>query len=510
MSAPDKDLAEYIELAPTKDVIRALSSNHTLETGIDELVDNSIDAGASTIAIVLHFAGEHIARISVHDDGAGMDLDKMTRVLRPGSHEQNSSNNIGRFGVGMNEGSYSNADEFTVASRMRGQRTEAFLLTTQNFSAGHLTEASANRTWNSRKDVVELKHGTTVVWDKLKNVYAGNDDAEARRHADSLMNSLRAHLGVRYHRFLEKGAPTISLFTQYDDELPEHSLDITPINPFGYRKSGDPDYPRRLTANGAEDAPGVTVHIWPNRSDSAEFNLEGKAEDGHQGFYFYDQDRLLTLGGWAGYQQTDKKKKLMRVEVSDPEILDNYVTVSAQKGSVRLGSGFHEFMASLRDPNDPDFDFPRAQDDAAQALRESNKKSDQPDVLADAGRGLPSIRKIVDEKARLDSREPIDIVWAMVPGTDLLSLDRDNGRILLNQRYRDTFGDVFRGDSDAQLIKACLYLIFNEQMGRKKLTGKMKSNAELWISILTQAAKEQQRLQREREQRRSSPFKLSY
>ena len=480
-----------ISLPPTEAINHALGSNHSLETGLDELVDNAIDAQATRIMIVLHMEDLRLVQIGVHDNGVGMSPEKMERVLRVGGHERHTERNIGRYGMGMKEGSFANAEHTTIVSRTKGTAPHGYELSKDSFRVGRLYEKSAYRIWNLRSTLDEARHGTTIVWKDLTSAYKGANEDEAREFAGRTLERLRLHTSIRYHRFLESGAIKLLFYAQWDDQLPEPTTKPRPINPFGYRRSGHPDYPRRLTLDGAENGPEITAHIWRNRSKAPEFTLETKDELGHQGFYFYDHDRLITQGGWSGYQAEKKQLKLLRLEVSDPRILDEYVTVSPQKGSVRLDEGFHRFLGRFRDPKDSDVILDQVFTDAGEVLRASNRKNPAADPLVEAGSGIaPSIKEIIENEAALSPNKPMNIVWGKVPNGDFLRIDRDRDRLVLNEEDRELFNPGRGRLNDAPVLKSLLYLLFNKAIGAGRYTAKIEANVELWTSILNAAVVE--------------------
>lgn len=485
------EIETTISLPPTEAINHALGSNHSLETGLDELVDNAIDAQATHIRIVLHMQDLRLVQIGVHDDGVGMTPEKMERVLRVGGHERHSEQNIGRYGMGMKEGSFANAKHTTIVSRTRGSAPHGYELSKDSFTVGRLSEKSAYRVWNLRATLDDSRYGTSIVWQDLTSAYRGTNEGEAREFAGRTLERLRLHMSIRYHRFLESGAIKLLFFAQWDDQLPEPTTKPRPINPFGYRRSGHADYPRRLTLDGAADGPEITAHIWRNRSKAPEFNLEEKDELGHQGFYFYDHDRLITQGGWSGYQAEKKQLKLLRLEVSDPRILDDYVTVSPQKGSVRLEEGFHRFLGRFRAPEDPDVTLEQVFVDAGEVLRTSNQKNSTADPLVEAGSGIaPSIKEIIEEEASLSLNKPMNIVWGKVPDGDFLRIDRDRDRLILNEEDRELFNPGRGRLNDAPVLKSLLYLLFNKAIGAGRYTAKMEANVDLWTSILNAAVAE--------------------
>lgn len=485
------EIETTVSLPPTEAINHALGSNHSLETGLDELVDNALDAQATRIMIVLHMDGLRLVQIGVHDNGVGMTPDKMERVLRVGGHERHSDRNIGRYGMGMKEGSFANAEHTTIVSRTKGSAPHGYKLSKDSFSVGRLYEESAYRIWNLRATLDDARYGTTIVWKDLTSAYKGTKEAEAREFTGRTLERLRLHMSIRYHRFLESGAVKLLFYAQWNDQLPESATKPRPINPFGYRRSGHVDYPRRLTLDGVEDGPEITAHIWRNRSKAPEFALEEKDELGHQGFYFYDHDRLITQGGWSGYQTEKKQLKLLRFEISDPRIIDEHVTVSPQKGSVRLNEGFHRFLGRFRDPENPDVTLEQVFRDAGEVLRVSNQKNSAADPLVEAGRGIaPTIKGVIEDEASLSPHEPMNIIWGEVPDGDFLRIDRDRDTLVLNENDRELFNPGRGRLNDAPVLKSVLYLLFNKAIGSGRYTAKIEANVGLWTSILNAAVVE--------------------
>ncbi|MBE7339836.1 ATP-binding protein [Corynebacterium aurimucosum] len=486
------EIQRTVALPPKASINAALGANHDIRTGLDELVDNSIDAGASMVAIILHTRAKRIVQLSIHDDGVGMSKDKLEDVLRLGGHEAHSEKNIGRYGMGLKEGSFSNADETMIVSRVRGQHMVGYQLSKTSFDAGLLSENSCTQVWNTRPESVKSRSGTSIVWTKLPNVYAGTDDQEAGRFLNRVSEGIRLHLAIRYHRFIEDGRLKLELYSQVDDMLAFSAGPIRGVNPFGYRRSARKQYPLRLTINGDPEAPGITAHLWVNRSKTDEFNLEGKDELGHQGFYFYDADRLITQGGWSSFRSPHKQWKLARFEVDDPRVIENYLTISPQKGSVRLHESFYSFVKQLRNPDDTSIDFERVLEDSASVIRAANKKSGKPDPLADTGRGIArSIQEVLWASERTKSADPINVAWGEVGDGGLLELDHSEHLIIINEDFRAHFTHGHVGLNDAPVLKTLLYLLFNHLLSSGRWTGKSTSNADLWIAMLNAALEEE-------------------
>src|SRR2546422_11142269 len=66
---------------------------------IADLVDNSIESGASRIAIPIQKRGDDVS-ITIADDGTGMDYEILDQALRLGSLvEKDPTSDLGKFGI---------------------------------------------------------------------------------------------------------------------------------------------------------------------------------------------------------------------------------------------------------------------------------------------------------------------------------------------------------------------------------------------------------------------------
>src|SRR5438132_10217543 len=81
-----------------------------IASAVSELVDNSIQAGARTIDIILrrNADGNRPAAVAVLDDGSGMTARTLTRALQFGGTDRfNDRQGTGRFGMGLPNASVS-------------------------------------------------------------------------------------------------------------------------------------------------------------------------------------------------------------------------------------------------------------------------------------------------------------------------------------------------------------------------------------------------------------------
>lgn len=81
------------------ETFRAIGYN--IETAVADIIDNSISANAKNIWINFDWKGAD-TRLSIKDDGSGMNNEELIQAMRPGSKNplaDRNSKDLGRFGL---------------------------------------------------------------------------------------------------------------------------------------------------------------------------------------------------------------------------------------------------------------------------------------------------------------------------------------------------------------------------------------------------------------------------
>ena len=91
---------------------------YALPTALADLVDNSIAAKSTEVAIHLEWAGPD-SWVRIVDNGDGMDDPALEAGMRLGARDpraERAVSDLGRFGLGLKTASFSQARRLTVAS----------------------------------------------------------------------------------------------------------------------------------------------------------------------------------------------------------------------------------------------------------------------------------------------------------------------------------------------------------------------------------------------------------
>ncbi len=485
-------------LPPDPRVMEALGLNHALETALADLVDNSIDAGADTVLVRFVRREHRLLGLYVVDNGCGMDDTTIDVAMTPGGSREYGENALGHFGVGLNAASLGQAGSFTVASRAAGHdavgRRSTKSGASQDFICEVISSTSAQAMMDYEWGLLRTTTGTVVRWDDVK-VFPGSRDPDlVERYLETTLVKIRHHLGLVFHRFIERRTVQLIVDTfDLDTNSAGPPFIVEPLDPFGYIRSGRPGYPRELTVRFGDERLVLTCHIWPGRSQLSNFNLPGRPPLSSQGLYFYRHDRLLQVGGWNSTSTNERETQLARVAIDIPDSLLHLFQMNPEKTRVETGPAFSAAVDTAGAAGG-DLDSPWRQylSDAHDTFKLSRKRKRERAKVVPPGRGFsPKVRKAIERELDfLPGEEPIEIRWVDFEDDDFFEVDRDSQSIWLNKAYRAAvIGDRNSGMNDAPLVKALLYLLTEDLFHGAFLGAKDRDNIELWSAILGAAAK---------------------
>lgn len=303
---------------------------YSIETAIADIIDNSIAAKASKIAI--NFFPTKNSYISILDNGLGMDQDELVHAMRYGSSnpiEKREISDLGRFGLGLKTASMSQCRKLTVISKKDNKIVGAqwdldYVILTGKWSL-KLLESNDFDKFPHFKQIHNRRCGTLVIWQELDRLQRGelNFDASMGRY----MDKVREHLSLVFHRYL-KGEANLKKI-----EMTINDCAVEPIDPFLTKKSTQMMDDEVIYIEGEKVVvrPYILPHI--SQLNNAEVQMLG-GEEGirkKQGFYVYRNRRLLVWGTWFKMLRQGELSKLARIQIDIPNALDSLWTLDIKK-----------------------------------------------------------------------------------------------------------------------------------------------------------------------------------
>ncbi len=482
-----------VRLVPDPRSLEALGRNHTLEAALAELVDNSIDAGAANVSIRFIRAKGRLVRLLVVDDGTGMDEGSIDIAMTVGGDRRYDEAEIGRFGLGLKAASFSQARSVTVVSAARGCAATGRRLQIAHAKRDYRCEIVdadfATRQLARNWGFSTRSTGTIVRWDDVKGFPALDDEETIDRFLQAAIARIRTHLGLIFHRILETGAVHLFLDVEDGGEAIMHS-EVTPLDPFGYPRSGAAGWPKRLAASGATGELLLDCHIWPGRSTIDQFRLDGNLIQ-RQGLFVYYNGRLVQCGGWNGLCHEDKQLNLARVALDIEGDVAQMVSLKPEKNGVEVGPDFVSaiYAAEAADGTA----FAAYIEQARGVLKAANRRRRVRPAVIPPGTGIsPRVRRALSRELTFKDEDPVEVRWAAFEDDDFFEIDREQGVLWLNSRYRRALAGGRSGSlNDLPVVKALMFLLVENIYAGQNMGPRDKDNVEMWQAILTAAARDE-------------------
>ncbi len=457
-----------------------------------ELVDNSIDAGARNVLVRFVRERGRLLRLLVIDDGAGMDDAHIDVAMTVGGDRRYGETEIGRFGLGLKAASFSQARSVTVVSIAGhgpavGRRWEAANAKSdyqcEVVAADFATEQLA-QDWGFSV----LGSGTVVRWDDVKGFPAVDDESVVAGFLQATIAKVRTHLGLILHRILGEGRVSLRIDIEHEGEVVSTSK-IPALDPFAYHRPGAPGWPKQLEVEGRHGSLRLECHIWPGRSTLDGFRLDGDLIR-RQGLYVYYSKRLIQTGGWNGLHHAEKQLNLARVALNIDGDIDRLVSLRPEKNGIEVGPDFVSAVHAATGP--AGITFSEYIGRARGIFKESNRRRRERKRVLPLGAGFaPTVRRAFERELGFTDSEPIDIRWAPLDD-DFFKVDRDQGVLWLNNRYRRALAGGRNGSlNDLPMVKALVFLLVEEIFSGQNMGPRDKDNIEIWQAILTAAAREE-------------------
>jgi hypothetical protein len=312
---------------------------------VSDLVDNSIEAGATSVSIDLEFDGDD-SWVRIADNGSGMKPAKLREAMRYGSEREYEEDDLGKFGLGLKVASLSQCQRLTVASRSSREKADiaAYCWDLDHVSKTNrweLLELAKGELGSVFREPLAGNTGTVVVWQRLDRLlgYQHPYGEHARKRLLNMCRDTETYLAMVFHRFLRgeaKGKRKLKISINGNE--------VKPWDPFVTTESETKKLnpiPIRLEHDGQTGYVLLEPFVLPHHNKfSSQEAFKAAAGPNNwnqqQGFYIYRADRLIQSGGWSRMRTVDEHTKLARVALRFSPQLDEAFKVNVAKMRVQL------------------------------------------------------------------------------------------------------------------------------------------------------------------------------
>ena len=481
---------------PDPSITSAIGRHHTLPTAIADLVDNSIDFGATHVLVRFLMEGPRPIGLQVIDDAAGMDSAAIDDAMTYAKKRQYQGHDLGHFGIGLKAASLSQARTLLVWSKRYGSPPVGRRLRRETIDTGprveeFSTEDAAARLATANVDF-PLETGTIVEWQDVQTFLTSSNDDEQNAWVSRTVQELVDHLGLVFHRILDRGDLSLRVDT-FDVQLDFAGIarTVAAVDPFGYRAPGQPGFPKDLVIKVHGAAGTIRVHVWPHRDRGPGFVQGGRPDLESQGLYIYRHDRLLQAGGWNGLAMPSGEFTYARAELDVTGEIERHVTINPEKAGATLDDELRNAITHARASDGTTLaSFREA---ARLEARVSRQRVATPVEAPLPGDGLPeAVRVAFVMNTDPNDVFPINVMWRILPEDQVYEIDVDQHSLTLNARYRRAIlGRKSLEADDAPLVKSLLLLLLEDHFVGTGSGAKKKRENAAWQAVLLAAIKEQ-------------------
>ena len=345
------------------------------EVAICDLMDNSIDASATLVKLILipelqESEGETDTIFSyiISDNGCGMDRDGLLNAFTLGASRDYPSGSLGKFGLGLKSAGLSLGDQLVILTKR--EEDEALL-------CGLLSKIEIEESGKYEIDIGEPPEHYKKLWDKyaasetkgtLLCIEQLNDSQPSYR---AFLDYMKRYCGVLYHMFLEDIERNLSIQI---NEKP-----IEPIDPLFMEEAqasgslSDPQHwtgrevqlllsDQELPLSDAIVARIAATHL----IHPPTFELEGRQAEmrsryniesdpytrrPRHGFYIYRNKRVITLAErFHGVISSQFAASAFRARLMFEESADDILQLDVKKRHCQLPKAARNHLKNIIGP----------------------------------------------------------------------------------------------------------------------------------------------------------------
>lgn len=348
------------ELIPSaKRLIKSLRDmGYDFAQAVADVVDNSIEAGATLVAVDVEFDGDD-SWVRIADNGKGMKPEQLREAMRYGAERDYDDDDLGKFGLGLKTASMSQCQCLSVASRWNADRAD---IAAYSWDLEHIERTNRweilplerNGLGPAIRQPLKDTKGTVVLWERLDRIlgYKHPYGEMARKRLFQTCRDIELHLGMVFHRFLT-GDVSGKRF-----KLLLNGNEIKAWDPFCRSQPKTKKLQPITIPVEHEGVSGEVLFepfVLPHQDDfvppDAFRSASGPANwNQQQGFYIYRAGRMIQSGGWSNLRTADEHTKLARVAVSFSPALDEAFKINVAKMRVQMPALIRDAVRAATGP----------------------------------------------------------------------------------------------------------------------------------------------------------------
>ncbi|WP_105201629.1 ATP-binding protein [Pseudoalteromonas sp. T1lg10] len=333
-------------------------TGYSREAAFADIIDNSIAANATKIAIELQYIfGEF--RVIITDNGDGMTEDELKNAMRYGSEKRVDPKSLGKFGMGLKTASTAFCRRLVVLTQKDGHQTGRAwdidrIISTDRWELETPDADSYCDDYDELSDF-SANGGTMIIWENTDRLIKQGSERQVREQIKNLGKELTTELSAVYFKYLASGNVIITMKV---GDAPATELkgwdplcaDLVTTDNVRSRVLKEKIIPVEIGGKTASFSIRGSVIPSQNELNSEEREFVRYSLD-NQGFYIYRERRLIWHDGWP-HRMYKKEGKItrLRVELHFDHKLDDVFSIDFRKSRVIIPAEIREELKRLVAP----------------------------------------------------------------------------------------------------------------------------------------------------------------
>lgn len=187
-------------------------TGYNFNTALADIIDNSVDAGATEIDVRINMDPDGDIIVTVADNGCGMDEPTLLDGMTYGAQGRVDPKRLGKFGMGLKTASTAFCRKLSVVTRNTSD-SELIKATWDLDHVGSvadwqlLIDSPTSYEKELLNEVSAESSGTLVIWEKVDRLmknYSDSNGKPARKALEKVIANFKDHAAMVYQRFLNE------------------------------------------------------------------------------------------------------------------------------------------------------------------------------------------------------------------------------------------------------------------------------------------------------------------
>mgnify|MGYP003137065800 CR=1 FL=1 len=295
---------------------------------IMDLIDNSIDAGASRIAITVRENKDDIV-IAIYDDGSGMNEETLREAIRLGSNTERKIQHLGKFGMGLVTAAIGLSRRVEVITKLDDENGQTSFESVPLYALFDLDEIAEKNEFMGNIGKASAAQIGHLPYSKGTTIFLSKTDRISNKDTKTFADTLRRKIGQTFRKFIDAGDTQNPKLEISVNGIKSESVDPLMLFHKDTRKLYESDI--KIDGKGEFSIKCVEVPDW-----GPAVNAKAGITSRNSGFYVIRNNREIMGAQNFGFYKTHGDYAHFRAELCFDGTMDSVFHTNISKMSIHM------------------------------------------------------------------------------------------------------------------------------------------------------------------------------